>query len=136
MILYVLLPSFNHALLQAEFFETARAATTGAIAAELHRRRSGQWPASWSDLVPDLLPAPPIDRFTGEPLRLRVADGSLRIYSVGADMDDDGGASPVDSEGNVMNDAARRWRPGRADEAADGDWILLPPIPTADALNR
>jgi len=129
MILYALLPSFNHALLQAEFFETARAATTGAIAAELHRRRSGQWPATWSDVVLDLLPAPPIDRFTGEPLRLRVVDGSLRIYSVGADKDDDAGAPTVDSEGNVMNDAARRWRPGRADEAADWDWVLFPPGP-------
>lgn len=129
MILYTLMPALGNALRQGALFEMSRDATAGAIAAELHRRRSGAWPTTWSEMVPDLLPSQPLDGMSGGPMGLRVKDGRLWIYSVGADQDDDGGEWPRDAEGNVINDAARRWRPGRSDEVVDGDWVLFPPAP-------
>lgn len=66
-----------------------RAAAVG-IACERFRLRTGRWPTGWIDLR-DFLPAPPLDPFTGQPLkRLRRPDG-LTIYAVGEDGTDDGG---------------------------------------------
>lgn len=59
--------------------------------------REGQPPASLSALVPDYLPAVPIDPFspTREPLRLTRDKGKLVCYSVGSDQKDGGGIPPT-----------------------------------------
>jgi hypothetical protein len=123
----------------------------------LFRRREGRWPDSLGELTPDLLPSVPVDRFDGQPLRYRV-DETLGpvVYSIGADLDEDGGIPPGFDGTYGSNDSARRWlprqeverikaspewksptnrlfdeggRPQRRPELADGDWILFPPIP-------
>ena len=92
-----------------------------AIALELYRRRTGSWPVDLEALVPDLMPAVPVDRFDGRPLRYRVIDGRPLVYSVGADRDDDGGRTPVDTRGRPERDLARIPKSG-----ADGDLVLWP----------
>ncbi len=62
-----------------------------AIAAELFRRDQGDWPAVLNDLVPQYLPAVPIDPFDGKPLRYIVENTGFVIYSVGDDLVDDQG---------------------------------------------
>ena len=57
-----------------------------AIALELHRRRHGSWPSSLGELVPELLPRIPPDRYDGAPLRYRLIEGQ----PVGPDRDDGG----------------------------------------------
>jgi hypothetical protein len=78
----------------AKSFQTAQArgrSAVAAVASERCRLRHGDWPKSLTDLVPELLPAVPLDPFNGQPLRYRrLADG-VAIYSVGADGTDDGG---------------------------------------------
>lgn len=135
-IIYALMPAVDRALRNAELLEMAREGTAAAIACELHRRRTGAWPTSWDELVPDLLPSTPIDRFTGEPMGLRVVDGQLRIYGVGADYDDDGGEWARDGQDRIVNNRAREWRPRGAPAegrqiTVNGDWVLFPtePIP-------
>jgi hypothetical protein len=70
----------------------ARAAMCdAAIAIELFRRQTGQWPVNLNELVPRFLPAVPLDPFHGKPLRYFVGDGEYRLYSIGSDRLDNGG---------------------------------------------
>lgn len=68
-----------------------RDSADSAIAAELFRRKNGKWPAKLDDLVPEFLPAVPIDPFTNRPLLLKASTDSCKVYSVGRDGSDDGG---------------------------------------------
>jgi hypothetical protein len=61
-------------------------------ALELHRTRSGEYPASLADLVPGVLPSVPVDPWTGQPFRYeRISATQYKLYSVGPDRTDDGG---------------------------------------------
>lgn len=104
------------------------------LCAEIHRRRNGEYPAGVEDLGEDLLRFDFTDPFSGHPLRLRVSDGSLAIYSVGPDRDDDQG-SPLMSEFGMpvrypafipLDDLEAMAESER--ESIDGDWVLYPPI--------
>jgi hypothetical protein len=67
-----------------------------AIAVERYRLKYGRWPNSLSDLIPDLMPVPPMDPYRKASLGFaKVTDGVV-IYSVGPDGKDDGG----DVDGN------------------------------------
>ena len=98
------------------------------IALEAYHRRHGRYPATLGELTPDLLPAVPADRITGDPVRYRLVDGEPIVYSVGADRVDDGGR-PADNGGplavdplRVRTDAAASWGVSAAD-APRGDWV-------------
>lgn len=92
--------------------EASRDATLVVLAIDQFRRAQGRLPASLDELVPDFLPAVPLDPFDGQPLRyaLRSAiEGAgqgeqaaaeaavaatateYRLYSVGRDRVDNGG---------------------------------------------
>jgi hypothetical protein len=63
-----------------------------AVAAERYRRDKGHWPESLDDLTPDQIKAMPTDPYDGKPLRYKhLADGVI-VYSVGPDLEDNGGA--------------------------------------------
>jgi len=112
-----------------------RDATEAVITLELWRRRLGAWPERLDQLVPDLLPAVPVDRIDGQPLRYTVLDGRPILYSLGADRDDDGGqpaAAPLQAlpveYGQLSSKDVQRYRSANS----DGDWILWPPLPPPD----
>ena len=49
-------------------------------------------PARLEDLVPEFMPAVPVDPFDGKPMKMAaMPGGGIGIYSVGADFKDDGG---------------------------------------------
>ncbi|KPK75987.1 MAG: hypothetical protein AMS25_17800 [Gemmatimonas sp. SM23_52] len=132
--LVIMMPSLSRASVIAERGTQERDATLAALACELYRRRTGHWPASLAELAPRYLPAVPLDRFDGQPLRYRVADGCGVIYSIGVDRDDDGGRVPEGAHGNRR---AGQWQPERvveglkaagSPELPDGDWVLWPPV--------
>jgi hypothetical protein len=91
---------------------TGREAVLIVIAAELYRRRYGSWPLSSKSLSPEFLRTVPLDPYDGQPLRLRVVDGRLAVYSVGL---------------NKRDDTVER-APAKNDEIDEGDWPLYPPI--------
>ncbi len=106
-----------------------RDAAEVAIALEIWRRRHGEWPRELAELVPDLLPAVPVDRTDGKPLRYVVRDGQALVYSIGADRDDDGGRAS-----GIPDQSIPTWfGPETPADAmhqpsdSDGDWILWPP---------
>jgi hypothetical protein len=61
-------------------------------ALELHRTRSGEYPAALADLVPGILDSLPLDPWTGQLFRYqRLSATEYGLYSVGPDRTDDGG---------------------------------------------
>jgi hypothetical protein len=62
------------------------------LALERHHRQQRAWPADLAQLVPDFLPALPLDPSDGNPLRYRVADDAVTIYALGTDGIDHGGS--------------------------------------------
>ena len=63
-----------------------------AIALKRYAIRHGQPPDQLAALVPDFLTALPTDLMDGQPLRYRLnPDGTFVLYSVGANLQDDGG---------------------------------------------
>lgn len=92
------------------------------IAAYQHRARKGTLPESTAAIDDDLLDQIPIDPYTGDPLRLRIEEGRVVIYSIGPDRDDDQGRELQDHRFMLSNeynslseDEKTRW---------DGDWVL------------
>jgi hypothetical protein len=89
---WMLLPPFsNLPELDARNIALLRAART-AIAIERFRlAHEDRLPDSLKELVPDFLPSIPQDPFTGETLRYVPAISKYTVYSVNADLCDDGG---------------------------------------------
>ena len=87
------------------------------IAIERYRLKFDAWPQSLDDLEGEFLSATPLDRVTGEPLKFKASDESVTIYSVGGDLDDDGGQHDAQTIPMIAADY---------DQSADGDWVLWP----------
>ena len=69
------------------------------------------------DLEGEFLSAIPLDRVTGKPLKFNASDQSVTIYSVGGDLDDDGGEHDALTIPMIAADY---------DTSVDGDWVLWP----------
>lgn len=80
---------FSKCSIQSEF-----SATELLIALRLHKGAKGEHPSSLERLVPEFLPAIPLDDFDGRPLRYLPETGL--VYSVGKDLVDDGGSREKD----------------------------------------
>jgi hypothetical protein len=63
-----------------------------AIAAERYRKDHGRWPEALNDLTHGYLKAVPTDPYDGKPLRWKPLPDGVIVYSVGPDLDDNGGA--------------------------------------------
>ncbi|KKM88504.1 hypothetical protein LCGC14_1258070 [marine sediment metagenome] len=103
-----------------------------ALAVELYRIEHGKWPEKLADVGESL----PMDPFTGEPMRYEpTADGRL-IYSIGMDLEDDGGKDDRDISDDVtfrLFDPDRRNKP-RPPPITGGSPAILPG-PGQDALD-
>lgn len=81
--------------------DTALAATRAILALRAFDLENGRMARSLAELVPVYLPAFPVDPFDGRPLRYSPADEI--VYSVGADLRDDGG-SPMETPATARQD--------------------------------
>lgn len=128
----MLMPAFDRLPATADVTTQRRDAALTAIALELSRRRTGEFPPSLDTLTPGLLPQLPPDQFDGQPIKYALLNGRPVLYSVGVDRKDDGGrppAGPSTAESAWVSPAqARRMLadPVRRPRI-DGDWILFPP---------
>ncbi len=68
-----------------------------ALAAELYRRKYGVFPETLEKLIPEFLPAAPIDPFTGKTLLYRNFSEGIIVYSTNQDKIDDAGKPPKHS---------------------------------------
>ncbi len=97
--------------------EAGRQLTVTAIALKRHQLRHGNLPADLAALVPEFLPSVPLDPVNAQPLHYKPnADGTVLLYSVGEDAEDNGG-DPKHA-GNKTN--SNFWRWGR-------DWVWPQP---------
>jgi hypothetical protein len=73
-----------------------------------------KYPDRLEDLVPDYIAAVPVDPFDGKPIKMRVAEDRIVLYSIGRDMTDDQGTERDNTvlTGDVTF-SLRRW--GRSD---------------------
>lgn len=86
------LPALTRAETKAFRAETEIALNETAIALRRYQLKEGRLPDSLESLIPAFLPAQPVDRMDGRPLRYR-RDGETGfvLWSVGEDLKDDGG---------------------------------------------
>lgn len=75
-----------------------------AVAVTAYQLKNKKYPATLDDLVPEFLPAIPIDPFDHKPLKMTTADGGLVLYSVGGDGVDGGGVEKHRGQGFVEGD--------------------------------
>lgn len=96
--LAALFPRYDRFFQTRFYLLTDRHLAATALALRLYRAdHAGRPPATLTALVPDYLPAVPIDPIDGQPLRYDATRAIL--WSVGDDGTDDGGdATPIDSE--------------------------------------
>lgn len=134
----ILTPALEKAALAGDFHALRRDVTLTVIALELHRRRQGAYPATLDALVPAFIPAVATDLFIGEPVRYLLggapwSDGKPVLYSVGANLEDDGGevVGPNAQPHWQPREVVERWKAGNdpALRAYRGDWILWPKPP-------
>lgn len=131
------MPSFTHVSRISERFVQQRDALLVAIGLEIHRQRHGGYPETIDALIPALLPAVPPDRHTGKPLNYVLKEGKPLLYSVGIDLDDDGGIAPAEGLGLHRTRVEAYLHPQELEQEQrlkpstipDGDWILYPPQP-------
>lgn len=73
--------------------EAERATAQAGVALARYRLAHGSWPERLEALVPEELAQIPSDPFDGAQLRYRPRPDGALVYSVGADLKDDGGAA-------------------------------------------
>jgi len=102
---------FNMDTGRAEFGQLAqRKVADAAVGCVWFHLDHGRYPARLAELVPDYLPAAPVDPIDGEPLRYRYnADGSAVVYSVYLDREDDGGTTDPD-DFEALEDGDYCWQ--------------------------
>jgi hypothetical protein len=106
---------------------TLRDATAAGLSVELYWRKHGRFPASWSDLVPRMLPAAPEDPWSGRALGFKAgagAGGRPVIYSIGADKTDNGGT--IGTPWDVISAWASASVPSLGGQIGTGDWVIWP----------
>lgn len=123
------IPALDRVLAKAFSADIQRTLLRTDIALQRHRLRHGRYPDSLGSLVPDFLPAVPIDGADGQPLRYRLAPGATQpvLWSAGENGIDDGGDPAPD--GYKLTARFLWWRgkdavwPQTASPEEIADWI-------------
>lgn len=87
-----------------------------AMALDVYRDKHGSFPSTLAQMVPQYLPAIPLDHSTGGPLQYKIVDGKPFLYGLGKDGKDDGGV--------WIENPHSHWP--KVPET--GDWVLYPPV--------
>lgn len=117
----ILVPAYGKSLQSSEQVTLTRDATLVTIALERYRLKNARLPSKLDELVPEFLRSIPRDRFDGQPLRYRETDSGMVLYSIGADLKDDGGIPMRSRRGEIVRVDMNRASPVK------GDWVLFPP---------
>jgi hypothetical protein len=79
-----------------------RLALTAVALEQFRAAHNNRYPASLSELTPDYLVATLMDPFDGQPLRYRKQGTGYVLYSIGADLKDDGGKPMNGKNGDIV----------------------------------
>ncbi|MEM9166612.1 MAG: hypothetical protein AAGB48_06265 [Planctomycetota bacterium] len=122
----LMVPSLESAFERAVVVGGHRDALLVRLAAILFERANGWYPQQIDELAPRWLPRLPLDPWIDAPMRLRSDGATLTFYSVGGDLDDDGGTPPSvssDAQQHVMCEHDR-WPADGQGSPVDGDAVL------------
>ena len=108
-----------------------REATDAAAACVRFKLAHGAWPTRASDLVPAFLASIPSDPWSGQPVQLKGQGNQFRVWSVGADLIDQDGATTQDGRGMSATTLPRSSR-GGSSEPAPCDWVWFAPSGSID----
>lgn len=115
----LVLPAYAHLGSTFAAVEARVACARTALALERYRLTHGQYPATLDALVPDILPQVPLDPFDGKPLRY-INDGKrVAVYSVGQNLQDDGGSEEEVGSPHRPKDIVFTLRPARVEEGGE-----------------
>jgi hypothetical protein len=124
----LLAPALDKALIKGvRAAQVSQMAATG-CALERFRLKNGAYPNSLARLVPDFLGEPPRDLMDGQPLRYALTDdGLFRLWSVGPDGVDNGGATNRSAASRAAAAAEAKGRlsdpqASREDRGLDWAW--------------
>jgi hypothetical protein len=87
----IITPSISRSAELAATADAQRRLVTLAIAMWRYRLAEGSFPSDLGQLVPHYVFKVPTDPFTGESMKVAKTDDGIVIYSVGSDLNDDGG---------------------------------------------
>jgi len=122
----LMLPGITVAYEALTRYQCDLGATAILLAAERHRRKTGDWPKSIAAIDPDILPTAPIDRFSNQPFRLERRDGQFLVYSIGPNLKDEHGTYEP-----------KRWQQHINDDTGTGAWdVALRRQPASRASAR
>ncbi|MBS3734657.1 MAG: hypothetical protein KGY99_07000 [Phycisphaerae bacterium] len=93
----VLMPTLGRATVLWQRANADGAVTLGATVLAAYHAETGAYPDKLAALTPTYLQAVPTDPFTGEPLIYKRTDAGYVLYSVGENLDDDGGIDAYDT---------------------------------------
>jgi hypothetical protein len=88
-----MLPNIHQTCLKQAILEALILTSRTGLACRVFKARTGRYPDSLDELVPGLVPAVPIDPFSGDPLVYRRDGEGFVVYSLGSNQKDDGGRS-------------------------------------------
>ncbi len=83
---------------EARCLANLRLAVTAVALEQFRAAHNNRYPASLSELAPNYLDAVLTDPFDGQPLRYQKQGNGYLLYSIGADLKDDGG-KPMNGKG-------------------------------------
>lgn len=95
--IFLLLPAIQKVIEAETRCETNLGTIVVALACERYRIKNGKWPEKLTDIPPDILKTIPSDPYIGGPLRIKLTETGIVIYSTGKDGIDNGGL--LDSTG-------------------------------------
>lgn len=128
LVMAMMFPALDQIAFAFDNRNQSRTTTLTLLAIYRYKNKTGSWPRSLDEIVPEFLPEVPICSFTGKPLGLVINDAGPVVYSFGADMVDDGGTPMAASSIGFIPGAyevSRAVQRGNPD-GLDGDWILWP----------
>ena len=112
----LLLPAINRIIARSTAAQTTTKLAVVALALERHRLAHGSYPGSLETLAPEFMAVVPVDPVTQQPFHYRrTDDGQFVLYSIGWNLQDDGGKLAV--------------RETKQQDIENGDWVWPSPTP-------
>lgn len=106
----LMMPAFNSIVARVVYAQVSVDQAGIACAIERYRLANRQFPATLGKLVPDFLPAIPLDALNSQPPHYQAnADGTYLLYSDGWDGKDDGGKPALRPNGNGIDIMKGDW---------------------------
>ena len=118
------MPAFDAVIGAMDRMNGRREGVLAALAVHRYRLANGDWPTDMIEVAPDHIIELPVDIMNGNSLLLEIDSQGPVIYSVGRDLDDDGGIQTADERGALIPSA--QWAGGSYHTECNGDWIVWP----------